>query len=612
VAVAVINGTMLTPGVSLNNRLYTAKAIGKAVARMQERIADPDGLPIVMRTHHQAGDNSRLIVGKLTSVNLEEDGSATYKAQLYGTQPGKDIATLVTGPDPALRSVSISGGWLGPVRTTEFKGQTVETAEDLVIDAVDFTATPGVVGALISRGSQASESVAVGYTPISESFEATVTLLEEVPAPTAEADKKPYGDVPYADPGKQSDGVKRYPVDTAAHAKAAWSYINMPKNAAKYSAADLKAIKGRIKAALAKFGVKVSEETAPRLSELREYYPYGADGEAGFCIDAYAGPLSVTVRGCVPGEALRDAAMAAVTAAMGVFLTMDPDQDADIDVGMPESGAASYGGESVKVDVKGSVVSEADLRDVITRIIREMKSISEAASPDDSADGPGGDDSPAPSGDASHSHTHDMADGTTHTHGHLHTHETANGGSYDHTHGHTHQHLPGGEASHTHMHNHDHATAPQDTHENATDKETAMSETETNPAAEAAPSLAITAEHLTALTAAITALAEASKPAVAPAEEKTPETPAAATEAAPVTETAPVVDVEALKKEIRDGLRAEILKENGLPQRTGLVRESTEVTSEQERADAWANRTALLLGDYGKTPVPMPGTGIAQ
>lgn len=46
--------------------------------------------------------------------------------------------------------------------------------------------------------------------------------------------KKPYGDVAYADPGYQKDGKKRYPIDTEAHIRAAWNYINKPKNAAKY------------------------------------------------------------------------------------------------------------------------------------------------------------------------------------------------------------------------------------------------------------------------------------------------------------------------------------------------------------------------------------------
>ena len=38
----------------------------------------------------------------------------------------------------------------------------------------------------------------------------------------------------YADPGYQSDGKLRYPIDTERHIRAAWSYINMPSNARRY------------------------------------------------------------------------------------------------------------------------------------------------------------------------------------------------------------------------------------------------------------------------------------------------------------------------------------------------------------------------------------------
>jgi hypothetical protein len=75
-------------------------------------------------------------------------------------------------------------------------------------------------------------------------------------------DKTPYGDVKYADPGYQDDGIKRYPLDSEEHCRAAWSYINMPKNAAKYSPEELKNIKGRIKEALKKYGVQVAEDEA--------------------------------------------------------------------------------------------------------------------------------------------------------------------------------------------------------------------------------------------------------------------------------------------------------------------------------------------------------------
>lgn len=74
-------------------------------------------------------------------------------------------------------------------------------------------------------------------------------------AETRASNPKPYGSVEYADP---KNG--KYPIDTAAHAKAAWSYINMPKNAAQYpmNGVTLSAVKARIMAACKKFGIQVA------------------------------------------------------------------------------------------------------------------------------------------------------------------------------------------------------------------------------------------------------------------------------------------------------------------------------------------------------------------
>ena len=72
----------------------------------------------------------------------------------------------------------------------------------------------------------------------------------------AMADNKPYGDVTYADP---KNG--KYPIDTHDHAKAAWAYINMPKNAGQYpmNGVTLGEVRDRIKAACKKFGIDVSD-----------------------------------------------------------------------------------------------------------------------------------------------------------------------------------------------------------------------------------------------------------------------------------------------------------------------------------------------------------------
>ena len=64
-----------------------------------------------------------------------------------------------------------------------------------------------------------------------------------------------YGDVEFADPTN-----KKYPIDTAEHVRAAWSYINHKDNAAKYDADEVKAIKSRIERAAKKHGVEISED----------------------------------------------------------------------------------------------------------------------------------------------------------------------------------------------------------------------------------------------------------------------------------------------------------------------------------------------------------------
>lgn len=117
--------------------------------------------------------------------------------------------------------------------------------------------------------------------------------------------KQPYGDVTYADPGYQKDKKKRYPIDTKEHAKAAWSYINQGDNASSYSADQLASIKGRIKAALRKFGVTLSDDSSssrqeevPNPMELFATSPYSRSypledisirsGGDGRTVEAYA------------------------------------------------------------------------------------------------------------------------------------------------------------------------------------------------------------------------------------------------------------------------------------------------------------------------------------
>ena len=66
--IAHIKAVALTPGVSKNNRLYTKENIGKAAARMQDRIK-AGNLPLTVRSFHAAGDDTKEVCGSITAAS---------------------------------------------------------------------------------------------------------------------------------------------------------------------------------------------------------------------------------------------------------------------------------------------------------------------------------------------------------------------------------------------------------------------------------------------------------------------------------------------------------------------------------------------------------------
>jgi phage I-like protein len=72
----------------------------------------------------------------------------------------------------------------------------------------------------------------------------------------------------YADPGYQKDGRKRYALDNEKEVRAAWSYINQARNAAKYDPADLARVKARIKRAMKKLGIQIGADSNTGGSEM--------------------------------------------------------------------------------------------------------------------------------------------------------------------------------------------------------------------------------------------------------------------------------------------------------------------------------------------------------
>lgn len=335
--IATIKGVALAPGISKNGRRYTAENIRNAHKRLTARLADPNGRPVTMRTYHpgNATDHQDVtnVVGRVTGATLDTQGALHFEADIAPTVAGRDVAALVMPDQPYLRNVSIRGWWVDdPV----IDGQGCEMAHDLEIDGLEFVTNPGVEMAQIHTAVLA-ESTA--RHPISESVEdPTVTLIDEASDALTPGSN-------YADPGYQKDKKKRYPLDTKVHVKAAWGYINKPANQKPYTAAQLRRIKAKIKAAASKFGVKITDESAvlslPYLTEastiLEELQ------EAMACVSVSNGPadISVAAYGNDPADLqaivgrLSDAVLAALDA-------VDPDADGDIDI--PSSNEAAPSG----------------------------------------------------------------------------------------------------------------------------------------------------------------------------------------------------------------------------------------------------------------------------
>ena len=106
--------------------------------------------------------------------------------------------------------------------------------------------------------------------------------------------KREYGNVTYADPKHN-----KYPVDTPGHVRAAWSYINMPKNQSGYSAEELSSIKSKIRAAARRHGINISEKAIGMINELTELRDTLADSDSIAVIDK---AIAIAKAGGAPEE----------------------------------------------------------------------------------------------------------------------------------------------------------------------------------------------------------------------------------------------------------------------------------------------------------------------
>ncbi len=351
--IATVSGIALSPGVSRNNRLYTADAIAKAVVRAQARIGE--GVrPVSMRSHHAAGDDSTRITGHLTEMTLDRSGRARFAGVIEATTAGRDIATLADdrGKPPSLRGLSIRGAWLGPVRQVVVDGRQCETADDLEIVGLDWTGEPGVDDAGVEQiefidTPADPEETTVERHPITESAEeASVTITEHTPtsvttttstaaAPVAESARPSTLTGQWADRGYH--GPPRWPLNTPTEARAAWSALG--ESADGYTTAQVKRMRNRIKSALTRHGVGITTEgwlidTTPR--PVTEAVPgtavaeHWCDDSASVYVSISNGCLSISVSSydVEPGS-LDAIARAAMAGACQALATIDAEGGSD-------------------------------------------------------------------------------------------------------------------------------------------------------------------------------------------------------------------------------------------------------------------------------------------
>lgn len=261
----------------------TVTADGSAIATGPVTVAtghadeDPNITAGAARSHY---DNTGAAVADVAA------GEDRYGIWVAGAiRPGATVAQV-----EALRRSSLSGDWRDvdghhemvaalAVNTPGFPIPRYSLAASGAVESpVRVGVREGKVYALVAAGSEAlAEIAAMPWLAEIEPLRQQITVLEKqlanwAPAVhplaasaarerlTAAMAPKPVtpGAGMYADPGYQKDGKKRYPVDTAAHCRAALSFLAQGDNAKSYTAAQLASIKTKIKAAAQKFGITVS------------------------------------------------------------------------------------------------------------------------------------------------------------------------------------------------------------------------------------------------------------------------------------------------------------------------------------------------------------------
>jgi phage head maturation protease len=189
-------------------------------------------------------------VGTAIEADVQADGRTWFGAHVVDPTAVKKVQNKV------LKGFSVGGR---VTERDEVEKTTITGIKLIEVSLVDRPANPECEILIAKRSPEAA------VEDLAELLKSrTVDPERLIDSALEKKDDKPYGDVEYADPGYQGDGKKRYPIDTEAHIRAAWNYINKEKNQAQYSSKQVSQIKARIVAAWKK---KIDKDGPPSASE---------------------------------------------------------------------------------------------------------------------------------------------------------------------------------------------------------------------------------------------------------------------------------------------------------------------------------------------------------
>ena len=85
--IARITGTALVPGVSKNRRWYKPEHLQGAADAANRRIAAGENM--LMKTHHDAKDDSTRITARITGMHVTDEGTLDYATEISANKAGK-------------------------------------------------------------------------------------------------------------------------------------------------------------------------------------------------------------------------------------------------------------------------------------------------------------------------------------------------------------------------------------------------------------------------------------------------------------------------------------------------------------------------------------------